>query len=170
MTDPATLYKLMILYLLRKVNFPMTNAQVWTFFDEKGYTNYFVFKDTMRELWEANLIRHDEVRNQTRYEITREGEQALHYFKNDITTAVLRDLDEYIRKNQFQLRNETGITADYHRLESGNYRVHMIVLEEKETLFEINLTVPTGEQAAMISDHFEENAQEIYSYIMKRLV
>ena len=43
MTEPETLYKLMILYMLKKVNFPMTNPQLWTFFEGNGYTNYFTF-------------------------------------------------------------------------------------------------------------------------------
>ena len=36
--DPLTLYKLMTLYMLNKVNFPLTNAQLSGFFQEKGYT------------------------------------------------------------------------------------------------------------------------------------
>ena len=74
MTDPETLYKLMILYMMKKVNFPLSNAQLWTFFEEKGYTNYFTFQDTISELLEANLVSQDTVRNQVRYELTREGE------------------------------------------------------------------------------------------------
>ena len=38
--DPLTLYKLMTLYMLNKVNFPLTNAQLSGFFQEKGYTTY----------------------------------------------------------------------------------------------------------------------------------
>ena len=74
MTEPSTLYKLMILYMLKKVNFPLSNPQLWTFFEQKGYTNFFVFSNTVSELLEANLIKKDEVRSVQRYELTREGE------------------------------------------------------------------------------------------------
>lgn len=35
--DSATLYKLMILYMLNKVDFPLTNSQISEFFLENEY-------------------------------------------------------------------------------------------------------------------------------------
>ena len=40
LTEPMTLYKLMNLYLLKQVNFPLTNAQLTSFFTEHDYTTY----------------------------------------------------------------------------------------------------------------------------------
>ena len=39
MEEPLTLYKLIILYMLNRVDFPLTNAQVGNFILEKEYTN-----------------------------------------------------------------------------------------------------------------------------------
>ena len=175
MAEPETLYKLMILYMLKKVNFPMSNPQIWTFFDEKGYTNYFTFQETCQQLLDAKLISQDEVRNAVRYELTQEGNQVLYYFSEDISPDIREEIDEYIRKNKFQLRNETGITADYYRVTDQNYvvrdyQVHCEVREGKERLFEMNLSVPSEEQAKELCSHWEENAQNIYAYVMKRLM
>ena len=38
MSEPLTLYKLIILYMLEKVDFPLTNAQISGFVLDKGYT------------------------------------------------------------------------------------------------------------------------------------
>lgn len=38
--DPLTLYKLIVLYMLDRVNFPLTKAQVCDFIQEKDYTNF----------------------------------------------------------------------------------------------------------------------------------
>ncbi|MBQ6551285.1 MAG: DUF4364 family protein [Lachnospiraceae bacterium] len=170
MKEPETLYKLMILYMLKKVNFPMTNPQLWTFFEEKGYTNYFTFQDTVAELLDANLVSHEEIRNSVLYEITREGEEALFYFNDEIADSIREEMDEYIRVNKYQLRNETGITADYKMTENYDYCVHLLVREGKSILFEMNLTVPTEEQARILSEHWEENSQNIYAYVLKRLM
>ena len=40
LSDPITLYKLMILYMLGHVNFPLTNAQLTDFFLEHEYAIY----------------------------------------------------------------------------------------------------------------------------------
>ena len=41
MAEASTLYKLIILYMLRKVTFPLTNAQITEFIVGKEYTDYF---------------------------------------------------------------------------------------------------------------------------------
>lgn len=170
MTEPAVLYKLMILYMLKKVNYPLSNPQLWTFFEEKGYTNYFTFQETVAALLEANLIVQDEVHQTIRYELTREGEDALYYFANDISSAAKTDMDVFLNENRYQLRNETGITADYYRTTNFDYCVHCVVREGRSNLYELNLSVPTEEQARVLSKNFSDNAQAIYAYIMKRLM
>lgn len=41
MADPITLYKLIVLYMLKKIDFSMTNAQISNFVLDQGYTTYF---------------------------------------------------------------------------------------------------------------------------------
>ena len=48
--EPETLYKLMILYMLNKVNFPLTNSQLTQFFLDKEYTTYFTLQQVLSEL------------------------------------------------------------------------------------------------------------------------
>ncbi|MBO7363866.1 MAG: DUF4364 family protein [Lachnospiraceae bacterium] len=170
MSEPETLYKLMVLYMLKKVNFPLSIPQIWSFFEEKGYTNYFTFQTTVAQLEEANLLSEETVRNSVLLELTKEGEVALYYFINDISPAVRKDMDEYLTENKYQLRNETGVTADYEKTEQYDYCVHGKVREGKDILFEMKVTVPTEDQARIMCDRFAENAQSIYAYVMKRLM
>ena len=57
LSDPITLYKLMILYMLDHVNFPLTNSQLTDFFLDHEYTTYFTLQQALNELKEAGLIR-----------------------------------------------------------------------------------------------------------------
>ena len=41
MAEPFTIYKLTILNMLDKVDFPLTNTQISNFFLEQDYTDYF---------------------------------------------------------------------------------------------------------------------------------
>ena len=170
MNDPQTLYKLMILYLLKAVNFPLSHPQLWAFFEEKEYTNFFTFQETIAALLDANLISRDEIRGTVRYELTREGDDALYYFRSDITPGAVEDMDDFLKANRYQLRNETGVTADYTRTEEHDYRTSMIVREGKSVIFHLQLTVPTEDQARTLCRHFEENAQTIYAAVMKQLM
>ena len=56
MSVTTILYKLMVLYMLNRVNFTLTNAQMSEFFLNHKYTDYFSFQETISELVEAKLI------------------------------------------------------------------------------------------------------------------
>ena len=57
LTDPITLYKLMVLYMLKQVNFPLTNSQLTSFFLDHEYTTYFSLQQALNELLEAGLFK-----------------------------------------------------------------------------------------------------------------
>ena len=54
--EPLTLYKLIVLYLLNKVSFPLTMAQVSDLVLEKEYTSYLTLQQGINELTQAGLI------------------------------------------------------------------------------------------------------------------
>ena len=53
--DPHTLYKLIILYMLNRVSFPLTKSQVGDFVLEKEYTNFLTLQQVISELTLALL-------------------------------------------------------------------------------------------------------------------
>ena len=50
LSEPMTLYKLMNLYMLKQVNFPLTYAQISDFFLSREYTDYFTLQQALTEL------------------------------------------------------------------------------------------------------------------------
>ena len=79
MSEAFTLYKLIVLYMLEKLNFPLTNGQISEFILDKGYTNYFTLQQTLSEMVEANFIREETTHNRTLYHLTDEGNETIHY-------------------------------------------------------------------------------------------
>ena len=57
LSEPKTLYKLMNLYMLKQVNFPLTNSQLTSFFLDHEYTTYFTLQQALNELLEAGLLK-----------------------------------------------------------------------------------------------------------------
>ena len=45
MTELDTIYRVMILYMLNLVEYPLTNTQITNFVLEKEYTNYFTVQE-----------------------------------------------------------------------------------------------------------------------------
>ncbi len=170
LSEPKTLYKLMNLYMLKQVNFPLTNAQLTDFFLEHEYTTYFTLQQVLNELLESGLIKTHSNHNSTRYEITREGEETLDFFGNNISQAIIDDMDQYLKKNRIKIRNEAGVLADYYKSTSQDFVVHMEIREGKNSLMELSLSVPTREQAEAICAQWQGKSPEVYSYLMKTLM
>ncbi|SHJ57279.1 DUF4364 family protein [Parasporobacterium paucivorans] len=168
--DSLTLYKLIILYMLNKVDFPLTNSQVSEFFLEKGYTDYFTLQRALAGLLESGFISLENIRNTSYYHITPEGCDTLSFFGNKISTAIIDDVDIFLIENKYELRNEVGTVADYYKSTNQDYVVHCQVKEGKSTLIELNLSVPTKEQASYMCVNWKDASQEIYSHIMKSLM
>jgi len=168
--DALTLYKLMILYLLRAVRYPLTRTQLSDFLLEKEYCTFFTFQQAIDELLESNLMKEETIRNFTRYEITREGEDALSYFENTIPEEVRRDMDEFLEANKIRLREEVGVMSEYQESADGEYEVVLEIREERGALMKLSLTVPTKEQAEIICRNWKSSNQQVYAEVMKSLL
>ena len=161
LSDPITLYKLMILYMLDHVNFPLTNSQLTDFFLDHEYTTYFTLQQALNELKEAGLIR---------MESTHKGDDTLSFFGNNISPAIIEDIDSYLKENKFRLRNEVGVISDFYKSTNQDYIVHCEVREGKSVLIGFDLSVPDKDQAETMASHWKERSQDIYAYVMKTLM
>ena len=170
LSDPITLYKLMILYMLDHVNFPLTNSQLTDFFLDHEYTTYFTLQQALNELKEAGLIRMESTHNSSRYEITKESDDTLSFFGNNISPAIIDDIDSYLKENKFRLRNEVGVISDFYKSTNQDYIVHCEVREGKSVLIGFDLSVPDKDQAETMASHWKERSQDIYAYAMKTLM
>lgn len=170
LSEPMTLYKLMILYMLKQVNFPLTNSQLSDFFLEHEYTTYFTLQQALNELLESSLVHKETLHSSSRYEITKEGEDTLGFFGKKISPAIIEDIDLYLKENRFRLRNEVGVVADFFKSTNQDYTVHCEVREGKSILIDLNLAVPDKAQAENMCSQWREKSQSIYSFVMKTLM
>jgi predicted transcriptional regulator len=170
MADAQTKYKLIILYMLRKVTFPLSNSQITEFMIEKEYTDYFHIQEALNDLVDSKLIVLDQIRNTTQYEATLDGEKTLEYFSYMISNDIKAEIDAYMRDNAFELRNESSTRADYRQTGNGDYAVTCTVKEGNESLIDLTFTVPMEEEAERVFSKWPEKSQEIYMYIMEKLL
>lgn len=168
--EPETLYKLMILYMLDKVNFPLTNAQLSQFFLDNDYTTFFTLQTVLNELEESRLIVSRQVGNATHYEISDDGAEALGFFISDISSAAVADMDKYLDENKFSMRDESQVTADYYKTDKGDFMVHCSAREGKSTILSIDLAVPDKGAAEDICANWKKCSRKVYSYLIYTLI
>ena len=170
MAEALTLYKLIILYMLKRVDFPLTNAQISGFILDKGYTNYFHLQQAISELIETGLLHANTVRNATHYDLTESGSQTLDFFEERISPEIKADIEEFFEKNAMELREERSTVADYYKGEKEGYLVRCQARERDIPLMDLTLTVPTKEAAESICSAWKTKSRQVYETLMDTLL
>lgn len=170
MAEPFTIYKLTILNMLDKVDFPLSNTQISNFFLEQEYTDYFRVQQVLNDLVEANLIRTESTHNNTQYTITAAGKETLGFFKDKITDAIEHDILTYFEKNKLELRSVNSIIADYYKTPNQDYAVRCQFKAHGTNLIDLTLTVKTREQAEAICNNWKNQNEDVYAYLMDILM
>ncbi len=163
------LYKLIILYMLDRIDYTLTNSQLSDFILDKGYTNLFNIHESISELIDSGFIQRSSIRDTVHYQITDQGEEALSYFENRLPNSIKQDIMEYFDAQKIKMKNESEIYADYYFNEHNEYTVECVIKERKETLVDIKLSVPTKSQAIMICDNWRERSGNVYSFLINEL-
>ena len=169
--EPETLYKLMIMHMLNKVDFPLTNTQIAQFFLENEYTTYFSVQRSINELIENGFVFLNVNRNTSYYHLTSEGRESLKFFENKIPNQIVDDVDMFLIENKYELRNEAGTVSDYYRAANGDYIVHCQVKEGDSTLIELNIATPDKDIASKMCANWQDKdtSQKIYQYVLDNL-
>ena len=115
MAEQNMQYKLMVLYMLGKVDFSLTYAHLSDFILGRGYTDYFNLQQTIAELTEAGLIHQETLRSTTYYMITPEGEETIGYFSSRISLAIREDIDAWLRENRLAMEIMKSAASSWKR-------------------------------------------------------
>ena len=102
--DPATLYKLIILYILDHSEFPLTNSQLCEFLLDKGYTTYFTIQAAISDLLDAQFISVTQKNNSSYYRLTPMGEETLEAFDSSISDGIKNDVRDFLEEKHQALR------------------------------------------------------------------
>lgn len=167
--SPRNECKLMILYMLKNVVFPLNHENLSNFFLDK-YTTYITFQQILSELVENKLIEEHKTKTSICYKATDDGIEALNSFNNDISKDHKDELDKYIKNNKIKLKEESMIKADFSDSTNGNFKLNLEINESADETFKIELDVPNADAATTMCENWKEKAKSIYTYVIKQLL
>ena len=156
MAKPFTLYKLIILYMLNEVDYPLTNSQISEFLLEKEYTNYFHLQQT--------------VRNASYYRLTEAGRTTLSYFGKEISDTIKEEIQNFLKEKGCEIKDSTSVSADYYKSTNQDYHVRCPLKERGADMLDLTLAVPTKEAAEAICRQWSQKHLEIYEHLMETLL
>ena len=158
--------KLILLYIIDKINMPVSNLQVTKIILENRLMNYFYLQQYIGELCETGFLSSQTSGNKVLYSITQNGKQALSYFQSHILPGIRARIDDTIASIKTGIRNETLISADYIPESEDRYIVKCCVKEDNFTLIDLSVAVGSKKDARMVCENWKKHTQSIYSEII----
>ena len=170
MTQPLTLIKLIILYMLSRVDFPLRKVQIFDFILDKDYTNYFTLQQATGELTESRLIEIKTINGSSHVFILDEGRTTLDMFSDRLSAGIKDDIDNYFKEKEFELKNDLSVTADCYRSRRGRYIADMSVKDSDNEIIRLKVALPTMEAAQAMCSSWSLKSQEIYNHVIDELI
>lgn len=170
MATPFTVYKLIVLYMLKNSEDALTNSQISEFILEREYTNYFHLQQAISELVEADLLEKQTVSNSSFYRLTEDGRNTLSYFENELSSDIKKEVKEYLKKKGREVREQILMPADYYSTPQGGYSVRCQLIEKNVSVIDLTISAPGLEAAKAMCRSWPDKCQEIYGKIMEELL
>lgn len=162
--------KALILYILNKVDKALENTALYKLVLTFEDMNYFYFQQFLLDLIENKyLIKGLSEKNETIYELTKEGKEAVLLVQDLIPGFTRFQIDNSFKEDLRSIEDEYSITADFIPESENSYTVVCKVTENGKVTFEVKTFAGSREQAKSIVENWKKNAVKLYPKMLKML-
>jgi len=164
-------HKIMLLYLINKMDIPLSNSQITQFALEENYMNFYSVQQYLKEMVEIDYLDSSTDNNTTRYTITGDGIKALDALADQIPVQLKNRITKYVTQNRKEVMKGFETTANhFYDRDTGEYIVKCGVYDYDTLLMELNLSVVNIEQARIICNNWKANVGSLHAQIINILL
>ncbi|AGY75586.1 DUF4364 family protein [Clostridium autoethanogenum] len=162
--------KLLLLYIFKKIKFPISNNQITEVILENDFINYFTLQQYLNELLSSNFIKQIDSQSNHKFIITKKGIKVLSLFGNRISKDKIDILDNYIDQHFNGIKSKISVNANYTTKHKNSFMVNLKISESNSTLMNLKLNVDSKKTAQKLCEKWEKNFSEIYYKIVELLM
>ncbi len=159
--------KVLILFVLSRVNYPVTGQEVYELCYQDDCLSYF---DVCTALPEMEKSGHLELTEDGKYQITPKGRETCGLTEDSIAFTVRRKAENAVARFNRQVRRASFVRTQILKREQGDFSVMMSLDDEQGNLMTLELLAPDQRQAMRLGKLFENKAETVYSLIMTELL
>ena len=152
--------KVLILYLLNKLDRRMTNDALYRVVLSVEEMNYFYFQQFLLDLIENKYIVYHE--DDTTYEMTDIGKKTLELVDDILPGIKKLKIETALEGRTQEVESKQSITSEFVSTSEAGFLVKCKIIENNQKIFEVQIQAPTVDEAKRISDKWENNAEEIF--------
>ena len=159
--------KVLILYVMSRVNYPVTVQQIYELCYQDECLSYFDVCTAVPEMVASNHLRPLE---DDCYEITPKGKEAGALTQDSVAFTVRQRAENAVNKFNRQIRRSSFVKTQIIPRDGGDCSVIMALDDEVSNLMTLELMAPNQRQAVRLARLFEKKAEIIYNLTMNELL
>lgn len=157
--------KLLLLYIVNRLDFPVSNAQITELILENNLMNYFTLQQYIDELTSSGFLIYKDMDGSKRLSITEKGKNVLELFLDRISPAKYEMAEGYITDHWEIIKKELTVSADYTIEGKNNFIVSLKATEKDRLLMDIKFNVASNKQARELCARWKDRCPELYAKI-----
>lgn len=161
--------KILICYLVSRLEIPITKGQLCNVICEQGLANYFELNQALTELAENGSIIFLDENADPLLGITEAGRKNCRAIENDVPYSVRESAFNAFVRYQTRLRREREHKIKIEKLENG-CNITMSVVDGEDELMTVTLFVADYDQALAVKEKFLSDPVTVYSNIVALLM
>lgn len=162
--------KLLILYILQKINHPVSYKELLELVISISDMNYFDFQQFLQDLLDDNFILKYIQNDDEIIELTDEGKNALNLTIDMLPGIIKLKVDSSFKQQYNKIKDEFSVYAKYVPITENNFTVTCKIIENSQTIFNLETIADSKEQAKQIVNNWNKNAEKIYPEILNQLM
>ena len=160
--------KLLILFILEKMEFPLTDISISEIVvANPSWINYMDFRDALFLLTESRLIRRKSHASETVFTITQGGRDCLTHFYTKIPASIREEITTYAKENRQRFKRSQEYTYDYFKNSDASHTLVLKIRDQAagDNLLEIRIKTPTRAAAVKAASKWKDKAATVYENI-----
>ncbi len=161
--------KILILYILQKINKPVSYKELLELVISISDMNYFDFQQFLLDLLEDKFILKYEQNEEELIELTHEGTNALELTIDMLPGILKLKVDSNFKENFTKIKEQFSVFAEYSPITETDFSVKCKIIENNITIFNLEANAGSRDQAKQIVKNWNNNASNIYPKILNIL-
>ena len=151
--------KVLILFILARIDTPLTVQELFEVAYQDESLNYFVFAESLPELAESGHLEADE---KGRYSITEKGREQGAAVEDSLAIPVVRKVSDAIAGKLIALRREGFITTAVSQDSEGNWISTLNYRDDGMPMMTLSLMAPNEDLAHSMAANLKKKADLLY--------
>lgn len=162
--------QLSLLYSLRAAKVEITEDRLFACVYACSVTDWFGFSEALGLILEEGYAVEVPRSFGQSILLTDKGKQALELFEDTLTASARRKMDEYLAFHRNEFIRAQQFSTRITEQKDGAVSLKMNVTEAGRDLIQIELSLPSREQALCMQSGWDSKASEIYDHIFAQLL